>query len=66
MPPVFQRQAGAAGDGGSQWLCLTNLGTDLPRIPRIASDAEQVNAAELDKPDPAQCNSPNQAKACCA
>ena len=27
--------------------------TVVPSIPRIANDAEQVNAAELDKPDPA-------------
>ena len=46
-------------------LCLTDLDTQIPRIPRIANDAEQVNAAELDKPEPAQCNSPNQPKACC-
>ena len=26
----------------------------MPKMPKIAKEAEQVNAAELDRPDPAQ------------
>lgn len=53
---------GEARWANTRWLCLTDLDTVIPSIPRIAKDAEQVNAAELDKPDPACRNSPNQCK----
>ena len=34
--------------------CLTNLLTEMPSTPRMAKEAEQVKAAELDRPDPAK------------
>lgn len=33
---------------------LTSFWTSMPKIPRMAKEAEHVNAAELDRPDPAR------------
>ena len=45
---------GMIGCGQMLPPALTDLDTEMPRTPRIAKDAEQVNAAELDRPDPAK------------